>query len=339
MTRILARHDIEELVPIDAGIAAVEAIHLDLGLGLMEQPAPVALTSAADDAVFLPMTARSDRLGLAIVKLMADIPGNADRGEPTQRSTILALSSTTGESLAVLDGGAITRQRTAAASAVATQHLATEDSHVLGLIGAGNLAVEHVAAISAVRRIDRIVVWSRTPATAARFVERVRAAGFGMEVIHADTPKDVVGAADIVCTLTPSQRPILLGEWLRPGQHVNAVGAPPRPTHREIDGEGIARTRLVVDSAATALAKSGDVLLAIDDGALAADAPLLELGTVVAGLAPGRAGSADITLFNSVGIAAQDLALTALVIAAARSRGLGAEISMQRQSQLSGRTP
>ena len=333
----LGAQDIEGLVSTAGGIAAVEAVHLDLGLGLMEQPAPVALTSAADDAVFLPMTARSDRLGIALVKLMSDIPGNATRGLPTQRSTILVVSTTTGETIAVLDGAAITRQRTAAASAVATRYLANPDGHILGLIGAGNLAVEHVAAIAAVRPISRVVVWSRTAATTERFVDRVRAAGFGMPILAGASPEAVVRQADIVCTLTPSRDPILRGEWLRPGQHVNAVGAPPRPTHREIDGAAMARVRLVVDSAATALSKSGDVLLALDEGALAVDTRLLELGTVVAGLDAGRTRESDITLFNSVGIAAQDLALTAAVLEAARVEGVGTDVPTQRRTALSGR--
>jgi ornithine cyclodeaminase/alanine dehydrogenase len=138
----------------------------------------------------------------------------------------------------------------------------------------------------------------------------------------------VAAAADIICTLTPSQAPILHGAWLRPGQHVNAVGARPRPTHRELDGEAMARATLVVDSAPTALAKSGDLLEAIAEGALPARPPLRELGSVVVGRAPGRTAEAEITVFDSVGLAAQDLALAAAVIRRARETGAGEEVKL-----------
>lgn len=144
------------------------------------------------------MAVRSDALGLAAVKLMADLPGNSARGLPTQRSTILVTSVRTGECVAVLDGALITRARTAAASAVATRHLARPDSSVLGLIGAGNLAVEHVRALTAVASVGEIVVWSRSSTTLDRFSEAV-----GRPVRIAADPREVAATSDILCTLTP----------------------------------------------------------------------------------------------------------------------------------------
>lgn len=322
MTLVLAADQIAALVGDVDVLGVVEAVHADLGSGAMTQLAPSTL-SGGDDAIFLPMAARSDRLGLAAVKLMADIPGNGSRGLPTQRSTILVSSTVTGECVAILDGALVTRLRTAAASAVATRHLARSDSHILGLIGGGNLAIEHVRAISAVAPIDEIIVWSRSASTTERFLQAISPQLRRRAVVAAD-PRMVAENCEVLCTLTPSIDPIVHGSWLQKGQHVNAVGARPRPTHRELDGEAMARGTLVVDSAATARAKSGDLLQAIADGALPAEILLRELGHVVTGAAPGRSYRDEITVFNSVGLAAQDLAVAAALIDLARIRGIGA---------------
>lgn len=330
MTLVLGADDIAEVIGAIDVVGAVEAIHADLGTGAAQQPAPVALTGT-DDALFLPMAVRSDRLGLVAVKLMADIPDNSARGLPSQRSTLLVSSSVTGECVAVLDGMAITRARTAATSVVATNHLARPDSRVLGLLGAGNLAVEHVRAFDAARPFDRIVVWSRSPATLTRFLE-----GIGPELaarcVVAPDPRPVVEESDVLCTLTPSTEPVVRGAWLHDGQHVNAVGARPRPTHRELDGAAMARGTVFVDSRATAWTKSGDLLEAVVEGALPRDVELTELGEVVAGRAPGRTSDDEVTVFDSVGLGAQDLAVAARVIELARERGIGTPVTMGRSS-------
>lgn len=326
MTVVLGASDIAAVIGAVDVVEAVESIHADLGSGAMQQPPPVALTGS-DDAIFLPMAVRSDRLGLVAVKLMADIPANGERGLPTQRSTILVSSAVTGECVAILDGMAITRRRTAAASVVATRHLARSDSQTLGIIGAGNLAIEHARAFAASRPFDRIVLWSRSPLTIDRFLREVGEDLPGRCLV-ASGPQEVVEKSDVLCTLTPSVDPIVHGAWLHPGQHVNAVGARPRPTHRELDGEAMARATVFVDSRATALAKSGDLLEAVADGSLHAGIHYAELGEVIAGVAPGRSSAEEITVFDSVGLGAQDLAVAARVIALARERGIGTPVAL-----------
>jgi len=305
-------------------IEAVEAVHADLGAGRMQQPAPVALTGA-DDALFLPMAVRSDRLGLVAVKLMADIPGNASRGLPSQRSTILVSSAVTGECVGVLDGKDITRARTAAASVVATRHLARRQGTTLGLLGAGNLAVAHLRAFAAVRPFERVLLWSRSAATVARFLQAV-GDDLARRCVVVDDPRQAVEESDVLCTLTPSVRPVVEGGWLHAGQHVNAVGARPRPTHRELDGSAMARGTVFVDSRATAWSKSGDLLEAVVEGALPQDVHLAELGEVIVGRAAGRVDDDQVTVFDSVGLGAQDLAVAALVLEVARERGLGSTV-------------
>jgi alanine dehydrogenase len=131
-----------------------------------------------------------------------------------------------------------------------------------------------------------------------------------------------------VCTLTPAREPVVLGSWLRPGQHVNAVGAPPRPDHREVDGEAMRRARVVVDSHPNVMAKSGGVLLAIAEREITEDDVRTELGEVIVGAQVGRSSADDITLFESVGVGLQDLATAELVIARAGETGTGTNIDL-----------
>lgn len=327
-TLVLSRSEIEGLVTQAEVIAAVEAAHADMSKGFAAQPAAVAMKLPSRTGAFLAMPALADRQGLAVVKLLADIPDNTARNLPMQRSVALLVSQETGAPVAIFHGQIPTRIRTASASAVATKHLSRPDSRVLGLIGAGDLAVEHVRAIREVRPIERVVVWSRTAATVARFVERV-GQDFPDQVLEAaDSPRDVFAQSDIVCTLTPSREAYVEGAWFKPGQHVNAVGAPPRPDHREIDSAGMARARVFLDSVAMAMHDSGDLLLAIADGAITPEHASIEIGDVITGAAPGRTSASDITLFNSVGLAIQDLAIGNLLVARARQKGVGKEIDL-----------
>ncbi len=330
MTLILSRSDVTGLVTLDEVIAAVEQAHADMALRRAAQPSPATMALPSGPGLFLAMTALADRQGLAAAKVLADIPGNAAMGLPTQRSIVALVSQETGACEAIFHGQIPTRMRTAAASAVATKFLARKDATTLGLIGAGALAREHLAAISLVRDIARVVVWSRTVVSATRFAEEIRAAYPRLAVESAATAQDAVAAADILCTLTPSREPVVMGEWFSPGLHVNAVGAPPRPDHREIDATGMARARIVVDSIATTLHESGDALMAIAEGAITPEDVSTELGEVITGAKAGRTSADEITLFNSVGIAMQDLAIGALILERARAKGIGVEVDLGR---------
>ncbi len=152
----------------------------------------------------------------------------------------------------------------------------------------------------------------------------------GIPVVDAQVPQDVLEQADIDCTLTPSEKPFIHGEWLQPGQHINAVGAPPRPDHREINSLGMARSTVVVDSRDITTQKSGDTVQAILDGTLTAAHFRTELGDVITGRQPGRSTDNEITMYNSVGIALQDLAIARLLIERANKSGKGRLIDLNR---------
>jgi len=326
LTLILTASELAAAVDMDATIRALESSLVDQARGTATQPAPLSMRLPDADSRYLVMAAASAPRGLVASKLLSDIPDNALAGLPTQRSSIVLADRSTGETLALLDGRVPTRIRTAAMTAVASRHLARPDSRVLGLVGAGALAVAHVEAMRAVLPIDTVVVWSRTAATVDSFRQAVE--HHGLEVVRAEGLPELMDASDVVCTLTPSVSPIVFGRLFGEGLHVNAVGARPRPDHRELDAEAMSRSRVVVDSLETALAKSGDLLLAVEEGALRVEDVAGELGQVIAGSVAGRQSREQVTLFNSVGMGLQDLAIGRLLFDAAVERGLGLKVDL-----------
>lgn len=326
MTLILKASELQALADMPGTIAAVERVFAGLSRGTAVQPAPASLLLPSSDATFLPMAAMSDVEELASVKLLADIPTNCEASLPTQRSTIMLMSQLTGETLAILDGKVPTRVRTAAASAVATKLLARPGSTTLGLVGAGALAVAHVEAMLTVLPIENVVVWSRSADTVSVFCDEI--AHHGLNITRAATIQEVAESVDVLCTLTPAVEPVVKGEWFRPGLHVNAVGSRPRADHREIDSAGMVRARVFVDSLATAKAKSGGLIIPVAEGVMSFEDVEAELGDVAAGIKAGRLGEEDVTLFNSVGIGLQDLAIGRLLYDAALIQGIGTHVEL-----------
>ncbi|MBD8217686.1 ornithine cyclodeaminase family protein [Microbacterium sp. CFBP 13617] len=325
---LLSTPQLEGLVDREAIAEAVSRGFAEIAEGRADQPGPTSMSTPADSNRFILMSAVSEASDLAGVKLLADVPDNAGRRLPTQRSMILVVDRVDGSPVALLHGAVPTRVRTAAASAVATRTLSRSDSRTLGLIGAGALAREHALALRDVRPFDRVVVWSRTRERAEGLAADLRDEGWPTTIDVVASPREVLEEADVVCTLTPSVEAIVEGAWLRPGQHLNVVGARPRADEREVDGAAMARSSIWVDDRATARTKSGDLLRAIAEGAISEADVVGTIGEVVAGLARGRRSPGEITLFDSVGIGAQDVAVADVFIRAARAQGLGTTVDL-----------
>jgi thiomorpholine-carboxylate dehydrogenase len=236
-------------------------------------------------------------------KLVSFYPGNEGTGTATHHAMIVLFRPDTGEPLAVMDGRLITEMRTAAVSAAVTKYLAAPEAHVLALLGSGVQARAHLQALSMVRHFDEIRIWSRTPAHAERFAEQHNAKTMPVA--------DAVRGADVIVTATNALRPILDGDWLAPGSHVNAVGSP-RPDWRELDDRAMANT-LVVDSREAVLKESGDVILS---GAEI----YAEAGEIFAGTK--AAPSSGTTVFKSVGLAIEDITAAKLVYDKAAKTGI-----------------
>jgi len=228
------------------------------------------------------------------LKAVTFYPSNAERGIPTHMATIFLVEPQTGTPLAIMDGRLITEMRTAAVSAVATKLLAAPDARILGILGSGAQARSHLEALRLVRPFEEVRVWSPTREHAKQLAEEI-----GGIVVSAE---EAVRGADVVVTVTNSKTPVLKGSWLKPGCHVNAIGAC-RPDWRELDDEAMANI-VFVDSREAALKESGDLILS---GAKI----YAELGEALAGKVPSHAG--EITIFKSLGMAVEDITAAILV--------------------------
>ncbi|NQX12404.1 ornithine cyclodeaminase family protein [Microbacteriaceae bacterium VKM Ac-2855] len=325
-TRIITSAQTEELIEWPGLVDALADAHRALATGGAVQPEPQNLRipgdRTPDGPAIVPMTAFAPYLDLAAVKLLVDAPRNRAIGRPPQRSTLALFSASTGECTALIDGRALTRLRTAAVTALATRTLARPESRILTLVGAGPLAREHARAMTAVLGIDQVRVWSPSGSSAQVLAAELLANG-----VNASAPsslREAVRGTDVLCTLTPSVEPILDAAWLEPGVHVNAVGSPPRHGYRELTAECFARASVVaVDARGVAFAES-------DNLRMSGRTEVVELGEILAG-APGRAESADITLFNSVGVGLQDLAAGAYVLARAEAEELGVAVQTRAE--------
>lgn len=242
-------------------------------------------------------------------KIVNVFPGNGNRGLPSVLGTYLLQSGDTGEMLAVMDGTRLTHWRTAAASALAASHLARAEARHLLIVGAGALAPFLVRAHASVRHIRKVTLWNHRHAGAERLARSLQAAGF-----VARATEDLARAAaeaDIISCATLASAPLVRGAWLRPGTHVDLVGAFTMAM-REVDDEALTRARVFIDTP-SALAEGGDVAAAIAAGTFSAGRVVADLAALCRGEARGRTAEEEITLFKSVGAALEDLAAATLV--------------------------
>ncbi|MGH7580844.1 MAG: ornithine cyclodeaminase family protein [Gemmatimonadales bacterium] len=294
---ILDEPAVRRFLRMDELIPAMARALADLSAGKVVQPIRLMLPVEKHGGFFAAMPAST--AGALGAKLVTFYPGN--EGVPTHHALILLFRPETGEPLVTMDGRLITEMRTAAVSAVATQHLARADTAVLAILGSGVQAGSHLEALRLVRGFRDVRVWS--PRNAGAFAAR-------FDVRAAASAEEAVRGADTVVVATSSRTPVLRGAWLSPGTHVNAVGAC-RPDWRELDDELVRGARLYVESREAAGRESGDVMAA---GGIAA-----EIGEVIAGTRPGRRTEAEVTLFKSVGVAVEDVVAAEMVYRKAES--------------------
>ena len=248
-------------------------------------------------------------------------PGNPAAGLDAHQGVVLLSSAATGEPLAVLNASAVTEVRTAAVSAVATSLLARADADRLAIVGTGVQARSHLLAIAAARPLTQVRVAGRDPARARRFAEAMNGRT-PVPVTACDSAAEAVAGTGIIVTATSSADPVLRKEWLTPGVHINAVGACV-PKARELDTETMAAAALFADSRESVTSEAGDFLLAQAEGAIGPDHIRAELGEVLTGTAAGRASAEEITVFESLGLAVEDLAAATLAYQKAAREGAG----------------
>lgn len=251
------------------------------------------------------------------VKAVNVFPANAELGKPAVSGAYLLFSGETGEALAALEANVLTARRTAAASALAAKYLAGKNASRLLVVGTGRLSKNMVRAHSAIRPIREIAIWGRNATKAAALAAELRAEGFAA---RSETDlATAVAQADIVSCVTLSMEPLVEGQWLRPGTHLDLVGGF-TPQMREADDEAIRRSSIFVDTRDGASHEAGDIVIPLQSGVLQQDRILGDLFELTRGGHPGRSSGAEITLFKSVGAAIEDLAAAVLVYEKARQK-------------------
>jgi ornithine cyclodeaminase/alanine dehydrogenase-like protein (mu-crystallin family) len=322
---VLSAGDVRRALPFAECAAAMRAALTALAGGEVSQPLRTVVRpdGAAGTMMLMPSYRRASDPVYAL-KALCLTPSNPAAGLDAHQGIVLLSAAATGEPLAVLNASAVTEIRTAAVSAVATELLARPDADVLAIIGTGVQARSHLLAIAASRPLAEIRVAGRKPPRADAFAASVRPETH-VPVRACGSAADAVSGAGIVVTATSSPVPVLERGWLSEGTHVNAVGAHTAGT-RELDGATVAAAAFFADSRESVRSESGDFLLALADGLIGPDHIRAELGEVLTGQAPGRTGPQQITVFESLGLAVEDLAAASLAYRRASTAGLGCDV-------------
>jgi ornithine cyclodeaminase/alanine dehydrogenase-like protein (mu-crystallin family) len=305
-------------------IELMEAALASLARGEVIHPLRPVVPVPRTKNAFAVMPAYSSALGAFATKIISVFPDNHGTALPSHQGLVVLFDGERGHPVAMMDASSITAIRTAAVSGVATKLLARKGATRLAILGAGVQARTHLHAMMAVRPFEHVVVWARDREKAFQLVD---AAAFDADGDVADTAQEAVADADVVCTVTASPTPVLRGEWLTPGTHINAVGASLRTT-RELETEVVRRSRIFVDRRESALNEAGDLLIPIEEGAITADAIVAEIGELLTGAARGRRDDTEITLFKSLGLAVEDLACAHYLYDVATRTGAGTQVSL-----------
>ncbi len=308
-TLLLSQKDIRGLLSMAAVIAAVEEALRDYAAGRACMPHKVYLDTDQGDFRAMPASVA----GAAGMKWVCVYPGNPARGLPSVMATLIYSDPATGYPLAVMDAMDITAYRTGATAAIASRYLARRDSSTLGLIGAGQQAFTQLMAHAELFRLRKVVVHDIRPAAVEAFIK-----AFPQYPVEAGTLQ-AAAAADIVCTLTPACEPFLQRSWLAPGTHINAVGAD-GPGKQELELAVLTGSMVVVDDMKQAVL-GGEVSAPISRGQFGAEQIHATLGDIVTGKRPGRAGRDSITVFDSTGLAIEDVAVARMVYDKAMAAG------------------
>ncbi|HUQ29376.1 MAG TPA: ornithine cyclodeaminase family protein [Usitatibacter sp.] len=317
MALLLRESDVEQLLTMQTTLALIERVHREYSTG---------------NAIDVPRE-RTRLPKAALHILQGAVPSANVFGYKAYTSSregvrflVYMFSAENGRLEGVVEANHLGMMRTGAAGGVAAKWLAREDAKVAGIFGSGWQAQGQLEALAGVRKLERVKVFSRTAEKVAKFCDRM-GRKLSLDVVPAASAEDCVKASDIVVTITTSATPVFDGAWLAPGTHVNAAGSNSL-LRREIDEATVLKANpVVVDSRPSAIKEAGDLLPALEKGRLHAGA-LTELGEVIAGTRPGRANREQITLFESQGMAMQDLIIASELVRLARGQGMGEELAL-----------
>ena len=323
---LLSKTDVEGLISMRETIEAVEGAFRAKGLGKVQMPPKPYVYFDRYGGDFRVMPAHLEELDAAGVKIVNVHPRNPkEYGLPTVMATILLLDPRTGAPQVIMDGTWITDMRTGAGGAVAAKYLARKDSRIVAMVGAGAQARTQLVALNEVLKIEEVRVKDTVPGLAECYAEEMHEK-LRIDVDPSESVEEAVRGSDIVVTTTPVREPVVVNDWIAAGTHINAIGAD-APGKEELDPKILKRAKVVVDDREQAF-HSGEVNVPVSKGMLSERDVYGELGEIIAGKKPGRTSRDEITVFDSTGLAIQDLATARLVYQKAKEAGKGLEIEL-----------
>ncbi|MBI4787993.1 MAG: hypothetical protein HY782_13225 [Chloroflexi bacterium] len=327
--RILSRADVQQALSMQQAIAIVRDAFAQLSTDQATVPLRVPVSIQKHDAVTLFMPAHLHASDALAVKIVSIHNQNPAKNLPLIHALVVVIDAATGQPLAAMEGGYLTALRTGAASGVATDLLARQDARVAAIFGAGAQGRTQLLAISAVRNLERAYIFDSTAGKAETFIADISGQpGVPPEMRTASSPAEAVREADIICTATTATRPVFSGADIKRGVHINAIGAY-TPKMQEIDEETLKRAdKIVIDSDTGAMVEAGDLIIALEKGAIKPENIYAEIGEIAAGKLRGRERADEITFFKSVGNAVQDAAVARAIYDAAQRDNLGVEVSL-----------
>ncbi|MBZ0319529.1 MAG: ornithine cyclodeaminase family protein [Anaerolineae bacterium] len=321
---ILNAAQVRQLLPMAACMDVMAAALQALGRGEMQNPLRTFTWLPDKRGLLVAMPAIApDVMGIKVISVM---PGNTNTEYESHMGAVMIFDTTYGRPLALMDASEITTSRTAAVSGVATRLLAREDASDLAILGTGVQAISHLEAMLVARPIKRVRVWSRHRENREKFAAQTQTR-FGIAVELTETAQDAVLGADIICTTTSSNQPVLQGAWLSDGVHLNVVGASTRQA-REVDTATMVKARLFADRRESVLNEAGDFLIPKQEGAVDDSHIRGEIGEILLGEIPGRQSRTEITLFKSLGLAVEDLASAHYIYHQAVQQGIGTAVEL-----------
>jgi alanine dehydrogenase len=323
---ILSETQVQGLIDIDELIIALERAHIQYSTGKAVMPVRLVVPLQQIDGRITTMPGFLNEDKALGMKVVTYFQNNPKQNLPSILATIMLFSTETGKMIAVMDGGYITAIRTACASAMATKVLSNPTASVLGVLGAGVQARAHIRALSRVRNLHSIKIYSPSGTSATKIKQELESE-IGVAIEVAKSAEETVRGSDLIVTATTAKEPIVTAKWLQPGAHINAVGSH-RPDSRELDGTTLARSNVFVDSRDAIMAECGDVLLALKEKSITPDHVQTEIGEVLAETKSGRRRTDEITLYKSVGVAIQDVATADLVYHKALEKNLGTNVTL-----------
>ena len=317
--RIINAAEVRQLLPMSRCIDVMADAMQAASAGAVSVPPRICMPLEEQSGYLFVMPGAASDPPVYGTKVISQHPGNPARELPAIQGFVALFDPETGTPAAIVDGAEITALRTAAASGLATRHLARTDARTHGIIGTGVQALAHIEAIASVAAIDEVLIWGRNSDKAQRLAAELNIRACG-------DPQEVAGC-DIVSTVTGSDQPVIRGDWVQPGAHINLVGAH-TPDTREADSDLMANGSVFVDLMESAMNESGDILIPISEGRFESSHVCGEIGQVVAKELDGRRSSDEVTVYVSLGITAQDLYAAHAIYRAAQEAGLGTEVSL-----------